>query len=252
MAALAFGNPNQLLYGHPNDLATRDRKHRKKHKAEVVEALERLALKGSCVKDGGEAHAMLLVPMRPEQRKLLPCSIHSPRLFAMVRRLTLRPGSLMSPALYGHDIERAMLKFQADRQLALARVASRGLALQHLPQELRDDKELVLTAVRNKGRALEFAAPRLRADVDIVLEALGAPSGQKALAFVDEKLLKDDRIKTAAERTTERAQGWMDSQVQEPKERKEPRNKSTEPSDVEVLPLTNGVFSQEMLCLLQL
>ena len=153
--------------------------------------LERLALKGSCVKDGGEAHAMLLVPMRTEQRRLLPREV--PReVLALVRRLTLLPPKPSQLLL----LDERMLRLQADRQLALATVRRRGLALQRLPLELREDKELVLTAVRSKARALEFAAPRLRRDVDVAIEALQAPQGHKAIAFLDEELLKHERIST--------------------------------------------------------
>ena len=235
MASLVrLANLNGHPYSHLDD-AKRGERKRKDKKFEAAEVLERLALKGSCVKDGGEAHAMLLVPMRPEQKRLLPLNIHSPRLFAIARRLTLRPSSLMSPLyLSGHEM--AMLKRQADRQLALARVASRGLALQYLPQELRDDKEVVLTAVRSKGRALEFAAPRFRADSEVVLEALSAPGGQKALAFVDQELLNDDRIRTAAN-------GVMACKNTQA---------ICEQRETEIMPLMNNVLSEEIMCLLHL
>ena len=90
--------------------------------------------------------------MRPEQRQLLPQGLSSSqnaRLFAFVRRLTVLQGSSFCfPRLWCGDAQRAMLKLQADRRLALATVANRGLALQHMPPELRDDKEVVLVAVR--------------------------------------------------------------------------------------------------------
>ena len=206
--------------------------------------LEKLALKGSCVKDGGEVHAMLLVAMRPEQRQLLPQGLSSSqnaRLFAFVRRLTVLQGSSFClPRLWCGDARRAMLKLQADRRLALATVANRGLALQHMPPELRDDKEVVLVAVRKKARALEFAAPRLQGDLEVVLEALKAPGGHKALPFVSEHLMSDHRI-GAASHSKELLQ-LKDAPVQA-----EALDNSQEGR-----PAQNPILSQEMLCLLHL
>ena len=48
---------------------SRDTDEAEKSEKSEKSPLEKLALKGSCVKDGGEVHAMLLVAMRPEQRQ---------------------------------------------------------------------------------------------------------------------------------------------------------------------------------------
>ncbi|CAE7844200.1 unnamed protein product [Symbiodinium necroappetens] len=145
-------------------------------------ALEELALKGSCVKDGGVAHAMLLVPMRMEQRRLLPVR-GLPRQMEARLRAAVRASFCLKPQRWhGFALEQRMIQLQADRQLALAAVERRGMALQHVPAELRD-RELVLTAVRSRPRALEFAPPQLQRDRDVVLAALTAPGGHKALGF---------------------------------------------------------------------
>ena len=215
--------------------------HRKEQeKQEKLEVLERLAIKGSCVKDGGAVHALLLVAMRPEQKQLLQVSSLSSwqnaRLFAFVRRLTVLQNRLCVPRLCS-DTERAMLKLQADRQLALATVAHRALALQHLPLEFRDDKEVVLAAVRKKGRALEFAAPRLQGDSEVVLEALQAPGGHRALPFVSERLMLDHRIAAAKAKPTVTPSLTLEG--------------FEEPKVLEGL-VHKPVLSQEMLCLLHL
>ena len=158
--------------------------------------LERLALRGSCVKDGGMAQAMLLVPMRAEQRQLLPRELPRQvqvRVWAAVRRATFR----LSPEPWrGHELEQEMLRLQADRKLALNLVERRGLALQRVPAELRD-RELVLAAVRSRGRALEFAPPRLQRDREVVLAALTAPGGHKALSFAA-AFGQDEEVQAAA------------------------------------------------------
>lgn len=187
--------------------------------------LQRLALKGSCVKDGGEAHAMLLVPMRMEQQQLLPREVPH-EVFTAVRRLTLLPPSPRDVPM----LDERMLRFQADRHLALLAVRRRGLALQRLPLELREDKEVVLTAVRGKARALEFAAPRLRRDVDVAIEALQAPQGHKAIAFLDEGLLKHERISTLVRGRKESQQAIVQRELERDPVR----------------------FSPEILCLLHL
>ena len=145
-------------------------------------ALEELALKGSCVKDGGVAHAMLLVPMRMEQRRLLPVRGLPRQLEARLRAAVRASFCLKPQRWHGFALEQRMIQLQADRQLALAAVERRGMALQHVPAELRD-RELVLTAVRSRPRALEFAPPQLQRDRDVVLAALTAPGGHKALGF---------------------------------------------------------------------
>ena len=242
---------------HPEDVgagnhAKRETSKGKNGKSEAALALERLALKGSCIKDGGEVHAMLLVAMRPEQRQLLPAGLshtQNARLFAFVRRLTVLQGSSFcgSPRLWCGTTERAMLKFQADRQLALATVTHRGLALQHVPSELRDDKEVVLTAVRKKARALEFATPRLQADCEVVLQALRAPGGHKAIPFISEQLMFDQRIQVAA-RYAEVVK-LKDAPVPLPIDEGDVEDARSEA----VLPVQrHPILSQEMLCLLHL
>ena len=247
---------DELPVVHPEDVGTGNHtkietSKGKNGKSEAALALERLALKGSCIKDGGEVHAMLLVAMRPEQRQLLPAGLshtQNARLFAFVRRLTVLQGSFFcSPRLWCGTIERAMLKFQADRQLALATVTHRGLALQHVPSELRDDKEVVLTAVQKKARALEFATPRLQADCEVVLQALRAPGGHKAIPFVSEHLMFDQRIQVAA-RYAEMAK-LKDA----PLPLRIDEGDAGDARHEAVLPVQkHPILSQEMLCLLHL
>ena len=160
--------------------AASSRERERRLKGELV--LEELALKGSCVEDGGVAHAMLLVPMRMEQRRLLPVRGLPRQLEARLRAAVRASFCLKPQRWHGFAFEQRMIQLQADRQLALAAVERRGLALQHVPAELRD-RELVLTAVRSRPRALEFAPPQLQRDRDVVLAALTAPGGHKALAF---------------------------------------------------------------------
>ena len=159
--------------------------------------LEALALRGSCVKDGGVAHAMLLVPMRSEQRQLLPRELPrrlEARLRAIVRWQTL----CMAPQpWHGHELEREMMRLQADRQLALAAVQRRGMAIQRVPEELRD-KKLVLAAVHSRARALEFAPPQLQSDREVILAALSAPGAQRALAFAT-PFSEDEEVQAAVE-----------------------------------------------------
>ena len=50
-------------------------------------------------------------------------------------------------------------------------VKQNGLALDHVPNDIRGDKEIVLEAVRENGEAFEFASLQLRGDCDVVLEA---------------------------------------------------------------------------------
>eukprot|EP00438_Fugacium_kawagutii_P008787 Skav235602 [mRNA] locus=scaffold3336:59075:59884:+ [translate_table: standard] len=202
-------------------------------------ALERLALKGSCVKDGGEVHAMLLVAMRPEQRRMLPSglsSVQHARLFAFIRRLTVLQGSsLCLPRLWRDDTERAMLKLQADRQLALASL-SHGLPLQDMHSELRDDKEVVLdrtAAVRKKAAALQ-AAPLVRGDSEVE----DAPEGHKALPFADGPLMFD---------ITAAIPNELSKRTDPP-----PQAETLGPRPAPRLPLQNSILSDEIRCLLHL
>mmetsp|Transcript_17068 Transcript_17068/g.40348 ORF Transcript_17068/g.40348 Transcript_17068/m.40348 type:complete len:243 (+) Transcript_17068:28-756(+) len=179
--------------------------------------LEALALRGSCVKDGGLAHAMLLVPMGREQRQLLPARLprfQEARLLAMVRKMTLR-GPALEPwmAHLSHSMDQAMIQVQADKQLALAAV-KRGLALQHVPLHLQDRK-LVLAAVRTKARALESAPPDLQKDREVVLAALMAPGGHRAVSFAQS--FGDPEVQDAAKQARARQQRKLaDKEVKVP------------------------------------
>ena len=100
---------------------------RRQRRTDPTEILEALALRGTCVKDGGAAHAMLLVPMRPEQQRLLPVR-EAAKFFALARLVRRATFCGLSPQPWrGHGLEQEMLKLHADRQLALA-LSQRQLA----------------------------------------------------------------------------------------------------------------------------
>ena len=223
-------------------------KRSRENKAEA--ALEALALRGSCVKDGGVAHAMLLVPMRTEQRRLLPVRGLPQQLEARLRAVVRATFCLAPQPWHGHALERRMIQLQADRKLALATVERRGLALQHVPAELKD-RDLVLTAVRSRARALEFAPPRLQQDREVVLAALAAPGGHKALAFTA-CFSQDEEIQVAVQRTREKVEERrrrMDEDLCEQVGALRPSGPSDPPSSHQ--PLAQ-ILPDEVLCLLHL
>eukprot|EP00931_Biecheleriopsis_adriatica_P058089 TRINITY_DN34517_c0_g1_i1.p1 TRINITY_DN34517_c0_g1~~TRINITY_DN34517_c0_g1_i1.p1 ORF type:complete len:270 (+),score=67.47 TRINITY_DN34517_c0_g1_i1:34-810(+) len=164
-------------------------------------ALETLAIRGTCIKDGGAVHACLLVPMRSQQQELLRACrpvLQDRSLRAVLSTVRSWVIQGVSPQPWrGLRLEQAMLKLQADRQLALAAVSRRGVALGHARPELRDDREVVLAAVRKRGRALEFASPKLQSDREVVLAALGAPGGHRAIDFAAPALWSDEAVQSA-------------------------------------------------------
>lgn len=59
-----------------------------------------------------------------------------------------------------------------DREVFLAAVSKRGIALEFASDAVRSDKEVVLAAVENEGLALEFASEDLRMDIEAVFAAV--------------------------------------------------------------------------------
>ena len=47
-----------------------------------------------------------------------------------------------------------------------------GMALEYMPESIKNDKKLVTTAVSNNGFSLQFASDELRADYDVVSKAV--------------------------------------------------------------------------------
>ena len=86
---------------------------------------------------------------------------------------------------------------RADREVALAAVQQRGLALEYASPELRADREVVLAAVQQEGWALKYASPELRSDREVVLAAvqqngralyLASPELQAVIKWASEEL----------------------------------------------------------------
>jgi DNA-directed RNA polymerase subunit L len=77
----------------------------------------------------------------------------------------------------------------SNKDIVLAAVKKKGLALQRASEDLRKNRYVVLAAVKQDGRALHFAKEDLRKDRDIVLAAVKQDG--RALQFAQEDLRKD-------------------------------------------------------------
>jgi hypothetical protein len=85
-----------------------------------------------------------------------------------------------------------------DKKQALEAVRQDGLALQHVPVELRADRDVVLAAVRRRGWALQYASAEFRADREVVLAAVTQDG--LALQYVSAELWADRDVVLAAVR----------------------------------------------------
>lgn len=96
----------------------------------------------------------------------------------------------------GLALKYASAELRADREIVLAAVKNYGLALKYASAELLADREIVLVAVKNNGLALKYASDELRADREIVLAAV--VENGRSLRFADAELCGDYEIVTAA------------------------------------------------------
>lgn len=83
-----------------------------------------------------------------------------------------------------------------DKEVVIAAVKQRGLALEFASDRLKDDKEIVLTAVQQFGLALAYASKKLKDDKEIVFAAV-QQSGL-ALEHASKKLQNDKEVVFAA------------------------------------------------------
>lgn len=102
---------------------------------------------------------------------------------------SLRSVAFASVTKDGHILALLSNRFKSDKELVLAAVRSRGLALEHAPLIFRNDPEIVSAAVLNCAGAFMFADLLLCSDQAFVLNIVG----QKAMALEFATLeLKDD------------------------------------------------------------
>ena len=87
-------------------------------------------------------------------------------------------------------------ELQNDKDVVLAAVALRGLALRFASKELQNNKDVALAAVAQSGDALFFVRERLRSDKTVVLAAVSQKGA--ALAHVSGELKNDPAVVLAA------------------------------------------------------
>ncbi|CAE7774527.1 unnamed protein product, partial [Symbiodinium pilosum] len=81
-------------------------------------------------------------------------------------------------------------ELQYDREVVLAAVAQNGWELNYVPVKMRD-KEVVLTAMASRGDALEMAPEALRGDREVVLTAVRQNGGALEHASMELRSCKD-------------------------------------------------------------
>ena len=99
-----------------------------------------------------------------------------------------------------------------DKELMLALVKRRGLALLHAGYELKCDRDVVMTAVESNGWALLFATRELKRDRDVVMAAVGCHGG--VLAFAPDELRNNQEIVLAAVKSSSGALRHASAELQ--------------------------------------
>lgn len=102
--------------------------------------------------------------------------------------------------IYPHTnvLSAASTRLQDDREVVLASVLIKGVALDSASVRLRDDREVVLVSVNQEGRALRYASERLQDDKEVVLAAVTNDEYVVSLGVASERLRDDKEVVLAA------------------------------------------------------